>query len=209
MKKQLKQQKPTLENNSSLRNLSILHFIYLFFFSGMEFTLTFLTFNLFNFSNINQGKLLGFIGISTSLLQGLVIRRITHKKIHERNLVLIGSLSCSIGLLLISSTAIIKSILLLYIGAFFLSITSATVVSSLTAIASFEAKESAGKLGSFRSYGQLGRSIGPIFTCSFYWVFGGVKCYLLGSILMLAVVFLMYFMLPGIGDWKPESKKND
>lgn len=33
----------------SMRNIGLVYFLYLFFFSGLEFTLTFLTYNRFNF----------------------------------------------------------------------------------------------------------------------------------------------------------------
>ena len=35
--------------------LNILHFVYLFCFSGMEYTITFLTFDRFNYTNVQQG----------------------------------------------------------------------------------------------------------------------------------------------------------
>ncbi|CAG8707586.1 4496_t:CDS:2, partial [Racocetra fulgida] len=41
----------------------------------MEFTLTFLTFDLFNFTNMQNGALLGYIGILSSILQGGYVRR--------------------------------------------------------------------------------------------------------------------------------------
>ncbi|KAJ1727309.1 hypothetical protein LPJ61_004640, partial [Coemansia biformis] len=66
-----------------LRRLNLLHFAYLFFFSGMEYTLTFLTHDRFGFTNAQQGKLLGFIGITSTILQGGWVRRIKGQSAHR------------------------------------------------------------------------------------------------------------------------------
>ena len=50
-------------SSASIAYLSLLHFLFLFFFSGMEFTLTFLTHDRFAFSHADQGRYLGFLGI--------------------------------------------------------------------------------------------------------------------------------------------------
>jgi predicted MFS family arabinose efflux permease len=67
--------------------LASIHFLYLFIFSGMEFTLTFLTFDLFKYSNSQQGRLLAFFGICTSFVQGGYVRR---QKGKETRMVLFG-----------------------------------------------------------------------------------------------------------------------
>jgi hypothetical protein len=179
----------------NLSVLSYLHFAYLFFFSGMEFTLTFLTFETFNFSHMDQGKLLGFIGVSSALIQGLFVRRVSfpltnaqviHKILHEKTLVLLGLLSCMLGLLAISFVPSTSSKLLLYIGAACLSFTSATVVSGLTAMASFEASSGEG-MGRFRGVGQLGRACGPGVAAGLYWGWGGGQAYRIGAVGVVVV----------------------
>ncbi|CAO3668175.1 unnamed protein product, partial [Umbelopsis vinacea] len=64
-----------LEN---LKTLNWIHAIFLLIFSGMEFTLVFLTFDVFDYTHMQQGKLLGFIGIMSSLIQGGYVRRKAH-----------------------------------------------------------------------------------------------------------------------------------
>ena len=64
--------KQVVKGISTLYLLSAFHFAFLFFFSGMEFTLTFLTFDQFDFTHVQQGKLLGFIGICSAFLQGIL-----------------------------------------------------------------------------------------------------------------------------------------
>ncbi|KAF9431030.1 hypothetical protein BGZ94_000029 [Podila epigama] len=83
--------------HSYLAHLSFTHFAHLFLFSGMEFTLTFLTFHLFDFTHMQQGALLGYIGILSSLIQGGYVRRVAHK-VGEKRMVIQGMVASAIGL---------------------------------------------------------------------------------------------------------------
>ncbi|KAF9958738.1 hypothetical protein BGZ72_011037 [Mortierella alpina] len=149
--------------HSYLARLSFMHFAHLFLFSGMEFTLTFLTFHLFDFSHMQQGALLGYIGIMSSLLQGGYVRRRAHK-VGEKRMVLQGMVAAAIGLGCIAlvsgggstlegttGQSIFRNVELwlntqewsqktrmwgLYAGATGLAVTSATVVNCLTSLAS-------------------------------------------------------------------------
>lgn len=188
----LKELKSTNKEKSS-RNwifLSLLHFAFLFVFSGMvsgyitkEFTLTFLTFNRFQFTNIDQGKLFGFIGFSSTVIQGFYVRR---TKFLPRHLVLQGMVSCILALIVLAPTSL--TITGLYIGAFLLSFTSGTVVNSLTSIAStFGERDLGAMLGIYRSCGQLGRAFGPIVFCSVYWMYGSSFAYNYAACIMSIV----------------------
>ena len=87
-----------------------------------------------------------------------------------------GVISCAISFLLLATLPSVDATWaprVIYIAAAFLAFTSATVVSSLTALASLQCDDDAsasegsalakGKaLGQFRSSGQLGRAIGPL-----------------------------------------------
>ncbi|KAG8218604.1 major facilitator superfamily domain-containing protein [Butyriboletus roseoflavus] len=169
-----------------LQTLRWLHFFFLGIFSGVEFTLTFLTFDLFDWSNSQNGALIGSIGIVSALLQGGYVRR-TISKVGEGKMARRGVMSCAVGLVLLSMvprltlerSAIDTAVRLLQMAAICLAFTSATVVSSLTSFASLQCDEMVdpvtGKpvqthprlskgvaLGVFRSAGQLGRAIGPL-----------------------------------------------
>ncbi|KAF9122886.1 hypothetical protein BGW39_009416 [Mortierella sp. 14UC] len=93
----LDQEKIHALQQSYLSRLSFTHFAHLFLFSGMEFTLTFLTFHLFDFSHMQQGALLGYIGILSSLLQGGYVRRRAHI-VGEKRMVLQGMVAAALGL---------------------------------------------------------------------------------------------------------------
>lgn len=82
----------------------------------------------------------------------------------------------------------------LYGAATLLAVTTATVVTGLNALSSFEAGEGerGGKLGNLRSWGQIGRAAGPIAFCSLYWWAGREVAYMIGGTGMLAVTGLVF-----------------
>jgi len=176
---------------------------------------------------MQNGKLLGYIGISSAIIQGSY-RRKAHN-IGEKRLVVLGIFSCSVALAIISFlTKISNGITWLYVGATFLAFTSATVVNCLTSIASMqcddevqlegEGDEVQGNedtqninclipkgqaLGKFRSFGQLGRAFGPIAACGLYWVTGSGVCYASGSFAMLIIFIIVKIKVPYIRE-KPK-----
>ncbi|KAG0366672.1 major facilitator superfamily domain-containing protein [Gamsiella multidivaricata] len=237
-----------------LSRLSFTHFAHLFLFSGMEFTLTFLTFHLFDFTHMQQGALLGYIGILSSLIQGGYVRRRANK-VGEKRMVLQGMFAAAIGLGCIAlvsgdgsasedflvlneklESSVLRNVVLwlnaqdwsrktrmwgLYAGATGLAVTSATVVNCLTSLASLvcdmgsdspsaasrskdntsDAVQPIGKglaLGRFRSWGQLGRAMGPIAACSLYWRVGPLVCYGAVSLAVAAVTILASRILPEV-----------
>lgn len=197
------------ERSELLRVLRKLHFLFLGIFSGVEFTLTFLTFDLFDWNNKQNGALIGSIGIISALLQGGYVRRAI-SKVGEVKMAHRGVSSCALGLLFLAilphfvSTRPKLAIGLLRVAAICLAFTSATVVSSLTAHASLQCDEGFDKdtgkpttehpelakgkaLGEFRSSGQLGRAIGPLLACASYWTFGPSVTYAVSAIAMLTL----------------------
>lgn len=167
-----------------LATLEWIHFGFLFFFSGAEFTLTFLTYNLFSYTNVvriilphstyrslplqQNGKLLGFIGILSALLQGGYVRRQTSTAQGPYTLAVRGISTCCLSLVLLALLPQFAKTKyapwILYSAATGLAFVSATVVNSLNSLASLEctlpgvAGEKKGKkinkgqaLGSFRS----------------------------------------------------------
>ncbi|TPX32025.1 hypothetical protein SeMB42_g07656 [Synchytrium endobioticum] len=116
---------------ASMDTLSMIHFAYLLLFSGMEFTLTFLVHDRFSFTHAQQGAMLGFTGILSALIQGGYVRRLAPGK--EPMLVKSGMLACCIAVILLS---IAHSTRVLYLAAVGFAFASATVINSLTSLAS-------------------------------------------------------------------------
>lgn len=139
-------QKHTRTNSHALLNFT--HFIFILFFSGMEYSLPFMTYDLFAYSSAQSGKLLGFIGLVASILQGSVTRRL-----HPLRVVQIGVAACAASFFLLGRLTSESG---LYGAASLLAVTTATVVTGLNSLSSFEAEENerGGKLGNHRSWGK-------------------------------------------------------
>ncbi|KAF8862694.1 MFS general substrate transporter [Acephala macrosclerotiorum] len=177
------------ERTNSHFLLNLTHLTFILFFSGMEFSLPFMTYDLFGYNSARNGRLLGFMGLVASLLQGGVTRRLP-----PLLSVRIGVVSCLLALFLLAR---INTVTGLYLATSLLAVTTATVVTGLNALSSFEAGEDerGGKLGNLRSWGQLGRGIGPILFTSVYWWAGREFAYTCGSAGVLAVSMIVFFGL--------------
>ncbi|KAL1761036.1 major facilitator superfamily domain-containing protein [Schizophyllum commune] len=128
---------------STLARLRRQHFLFLCLFSGVEFTLTFLTFDLFDWTNAQNGALIGSIGILSALLQGGYVRR-AMPKTGEGKMARRGVHACALALVLLAllpnyppetATKLLRG------AAVCLAFTSATVVNALTAAASLQCDE--------------------------------------------------------------------
>ena len=170
--------------------LYLTHFLFLTPFSGLEFSLPFLiTSSIYPNHPKPQminGRLLGFIGLVASLLQGSVVRRLP-----PLTVVRTGVATCIAAFFLLSR---VQSTGGLYAAGALLAVTSATVVTGLNSLGSFEAKEgSRGELlGALRSWGQFGRATGPLLFCSLYWWAGREIAYTTGGMCMLGVGALVF-----------------
>ena len=142
------QQSPGTRTNSHLI-LNFTHFVFILFFSGMEYSLPFMTYDLFSYSSAQSGRMLGFMGLIASMLQGGVTRRM-----HPLRVVQTGVLACAASFFLLGRVETERG---LYIAATLLAVTTATVVTGLNSLSSFEATEveRGGKLGNHRSWGKF------------------------------------------------------
>jgi hypothetical protein len=141
-----------------------------------------------DWNNKQNGALIGSIGVVSALLQGGYVRR-AMSKVGEGRMAKRGIHACTAGLLFLSLLPRLVSggdqqdtgagtMRVLQGAALCFAFTSATVVNSLTALASLQCDDATeseqnspstssqlakGKaLGRFRSSGQLGRAIGPL-----------------------------------------------
>lgn len=169
--------------------LNITHFIFILFFSGMEFSLPFMTYDLFSYGASQSGRLLGYIGLIASLIQGVFVRRM-----HPLRVVQTGVASCALAFLVLGRLDTERA---LYGAATLLAITSSTVVTGLNSLSSLEASasERGEKLGNHRSFGQAGRALGPLLFCSLYWWAGRDTAYQIGAAGMLVVAALVFSSL--------------
>ncbi|KAJ8936494.1 hypothetical protein NQ314_012358 [Rhamnusium bicolor] len=172
----------TKENLKNLRKLGIVYFVYLFIYSGLEFTLTFLTHHVFNYTSMQQGWMFFVIGLTMALMQGGYVRRIPQNKIKS---------TAVLGLWLIVPSfvcvAVAREAFMLYLGLFLFAISTAMVVPCIMTMASeYGSEQQKGTvMGIFRSLGALARALGPIFASIAFWSIGSTITYLSGAILLL------------------------
>ena len=142
-------QSPQVTRTNSHALLNFTHFTFILFFSGLEFSLPFMTYDLFAYTSAQSGRMLGYMGMIASLLQGGVTRRM-----HPLRVVQAGVLACAASFFLLGRIETERG---LYAAASLLSVTTATVVTGLNSLSSFEAQEDerGGKLGNHRSWGKL------------------------------------------------------
>ncbi|KAK1792314.1 hypothetical protein P4O66_012273, partial [Electrophorus voltai] len=154
---------PSKQQMHSLKVLGLVYFAYLFFFSGLEFTLSFLTHQRFQFSSMQQGKMYFFIGIAMAAFQGGYARRI--KPSRQIQTVRMAILSIIPAFLFI---AVAWNLVVLYGGLFLYSFAAAIVVPCLSAQVSGHgtASQKGTVMGILRSLGALARALGPVVASS-------------------------------------------
>jgi len=176
------------KKHRELQQIGLAYFLYLFLYSGMEFTLTFLTYIRFNFTPMEQGRMFLFVGVVMAVLQGGVVRRIPLGK---------EKAAAMAGLLLIVPSFVIvgnsQTIAQLYTGLGLYAVSTAFVVPCLTSLVSQygEHHQKGIVTGVFRSLGALGRAAGPIFGSFLYWSLGPEISYAVGGL----GLFVPYLML--------------
>ena len=140
----------TRKRTNSHMLLNLTHFFFILFFSGMEFSLPFMTYDLFSYGSSQSGRLLGFMGLVASILQGSVTRRLSPLRVVQ-----LGVITCAASFFVLSR---LHSEAQLYGAASLLAVTSGTVVTGLNSLSSFEAEadERGRTLGNHRSFGMQG-----------------------------------------------------
>lgn len=176
------------EDVGVLRQVGVVYFLYLFLYSGLEFTLTFLTYNRFNFNSMDQGRMFFVIGITMIIVQGGIVRRFPPGK--EISFAMRGLVVLIPSFLIIG---VAHSKKLLYVGIVLYSFASAIVVPCLTSlVSSYGTQDQKGTvMGIFRSLGAMARALGPVLACTIYWCFGALACYTLGAVALIVPCVLL------------------
>ncbi|TSM85943.1 Major facilitator superfamily domain-containing protein 10 [Bagarius yarrelli] len=179
---------PAKERMRNLKVLGLVYFTYLFLFSGLEFTLSFLTHQRFQFSSMQQGKMFFFIGITMAAFQGGYARRI--QPAQQIRTVRMAILLLIPAFILIG---IAWNLILLYISLLLYSFAAAIVVPCLSAQVSGHgtASQKGTVMGILRSLGALARALGPVVASSVYWLAGAEMCFIISSAFFIAPLILL------------------
>ncbi|XP_023555801.1 major facilitator superfamily domain-containing protein 10 [Octodon degus] len=182
------QDPPNRDRLCSLRRLGLVYFLYLFLFSGLEYILSFLVHQRFQFTSLQQGKMFFFIGLTMATVQGAYARRIRPGK--EVTAVTWAMLLLVPAFLLIGWG---YSLPTLGLGLLLYSFAAAVVVPCLSSmVASYGSPGQKGTvMGTLRSLGSLGRAVGPMVAASVYWLAGAQACFTMCSGLFLLPVLLL------------------
>lgn len=182
-KESLSAQKPHTNNPAIL---NAIHFLFLLPFSGLEFSLPFLTATLYAGTTTASpaalnGRLLSMMGLIASLLQGTLVRRLP-----PLVTVRAGVVACAMSFFCLAR---ISSVSGLYAAGAMLAITTATVVTGLNSLGSFEARDAnrGAVMGRLRGWGQAGRATGPILFCTLFWWAGREAAFTVGGVAMCIV----------------------
>ena len=192
------EKRPLLRFGSRIPDVSRalkVYFVFIFAFSGMEFTLTFLALERLLYEPHQMSLMFVFIGLVLSLTQGFAIRRYGHR-FGERNFTTLGLLSGVVAMVCLSVS---QTSGLFYIGLAFLGIGVGCASPSLSALVSLYSPSASqgAELGAFRSTGALGRAVGPVFGALIFWALGSQASYLTGAaLLFLAALFSLLLPKP-------------
>ncbi|CAP34389.1 Protein CBG15936 [Caenorhabditis briggsae] len=176
------------DKKKEMQKIGWIYFLFLFLYSGLEFTLPFLTHLRFDFDNMQQGKLYLFTGLLMLPIQGKYVRK---TPIEKQKAVAEFGIACIIPAYLL--VAVAQTPLVLYAGLFFYAIASATVVTSLTSLVHviYPQNEKGVLAGIFRSLGCLARALGPVISSTFFWLLGATSCYIMGALLLIFPLILL------------------
>lgn len=174
---------------------SFLYFIFVFAFSGFEFSINFYLSQFLNYSPVAIGFTFVYIGIIIVLIQGGVFRKLSGK-VKETRLVRAGTLFLLVGFSLLY---FVSNSYQLFISLTFLASGSALLHPSLSTLVSLVSsrEEQGTNLGIFRSLASLGRGLAPFVFCLIYFNRGPAISFLTsGLICLLFLVFIWKLKQP-------------
>lgn len=175
-------------DNTAIRRINLIAFVYSVAFVAMEMTLTYLAAQRFGYTARQNGYLLCFLGVCSIVTQGVVVRRLLQRWPEGR--VLGWGLGLSaVGLLGIGWAG---APWMLYGALVFSAVGSGLVNPASTGLISLysSAAEQGRVLGIFRSLGALSRAITPLLAGVLYWSVGSLSVYLVSAGLAVAALGL-------------------
>ena len=173
---------------------NVTYFIFLLSFSGMmEFAITFLVKDRFQFRPGQIAVMFLFVGFVLAMAQGTYVRK-RSGVIGPKRMSIHGLICIIPGIVIIG---IAQSVWMLSIGLLLTTIGSAQVRPCMSALVSLytPAHEQGRILGVFRSLEGLTRAISPLLACLLYWNLGAQNAYAIAAIVVACALGLA-FTLP-------------
>ncbi|XP_026749958.2 major facilitator superfamily domain-containing protein 10 [Galleria mellonella] len=183
--------------NKVLTKLGLIYFLYLFIYSGLEFTLTFLTHHTFQYTAMQQGKMFLVIGVIMAVLQGGAARRLGAKGAERAARAALALTPLSFVCVAAAAAPrppLLPPVAWLWLGLVLFAVSTAFAVSCLSSLAAGQAPAAArgAALGALRSLGALARAAGPLLASSVYWISGATTTYTIGAAILIIPAVMMF-----------------
>jgi MFS family permease len=171
-------------DNAAVRGANLVGFLYQLAFVAMETSLVFLSAERFHYGPMENGKLMGFLGVCSIITQGYIVRKLVGR-VAETRLLAIGLVCSTAGLL---GVGFAPSEGMLYAGVAALAFGGGLINPANTGLISLYAgpEEQGRVLGIYRSLGSLARAVTPICAGVLYWTAGAPTLYAAAAALALA-----------------------
>ena len=171
-------------HNSAIRGANLVGFLYQLAFVAMETSLVFVSAERFGYGPVDNGKLMGFLGICSIITQGYIVRKLVGR-VPETRLLVIGLLCSTTGLLGVGFAATGG---VLYAAVAALAFGGGLINPANTGLISLYAgpEEQGRVLGIYRSLGSLARAVTPICAGVLYWTAGAKTLYAAAAVFALA-----------------------
>jgi len=181
--------------NSAVKLSCLSYLFYMISFSGMEFTLTFLAVERFEYTPRDNALMFTFIGLTLIVAQGFFVRRLAGP-LGERKLAFFGIFMGIIAFYLIAKSSSGDAGADFFVGLLLMSAGVAFISPTLTALTSLYSSESSQgfHLGVFRSSGSLARAVGPLLAGFVYFEFGSSVAYLGGACLLFIPALILVWV---------------
>jgi len=171
-------------DNPAVRRANLVGFLYQLAFVAMEISLVFLSAERFGFGPMDNGKLMGFLGVCSIITQGYIVRKLVGR-VPETRLLAIGLICSTAGLLAVGFATTPG---MLYAGVAALAFGGGLINPANTGLISLYAgpEEQGRVLGIYRSLGSLARAVTPICAGILYWTAGSRTLYVVAAFLAVA-----------------------
>jgi MFS family permease len=176
--------------------VSFVYLLFIYAFSGVEFTLTFMATEYFGYGPKANAAMLVAVGLTLAMVQGSYVRR-RGDAVGPRRMGLRGLALMPLAVALIAACGPLHSQGVLYAAVLLAATGMALAVPSLTSLVTLYGDEdNQGRInGVFRSLGALGRALGPLGASVVYWRFGSVTAYSV-CLGLLALAWIIGLGLP-------------
>ena len=167
----------------ALRRANLVAFVFSVAFVAMESSLTFLATKRFNYTERENGLLLGFLGLCAIVTQGYIVRKML-KTMEEIRVLTLGLAFSAVGLVAIGYA---DRLAVLLAGIACLALGSGLVNPATSGLISLYAgpEEQGRVLGIFRSLGSLSRAITPLLAGVMFWRLGATSVFVGGAVMSL------------------------